>query len=124
MFSRSCKLYLAASFSRRSELQSYARYLTAQGYEVTSRWLGDEHVKGQTAENALIDEEDVKRCDVLVAFTDEVSLGRGGRHVEFGMARALGKELVIIGPEEHIFHHLPGILIYSGWGSFRGDWCE
>ena len=121
---KSLKLYLAASWTRRSELKIYCRTLEDRGYEVTSRWLWENTTqRGEGAGNALKDEEDVKRCDVLVAFTDEVPLGRGGRHVEFGMARALDKELVVVGPKEHIFHYLPGVLVYSGWETFRGDWC-
>lgn len=121
MVVRPYKLYLAASWSRRFEMQDYAKFLKGQGYEITSRWLSDNYVKGQTATNALMDEEDVKSCDALLVFTDEVPQGRGGRHVEFGMARALGKRIVLIGPKEHIFHYLPGIEIHSGWSSFRGD---
>jgi len=119
------KLYLAGSWTRRKELRRYAVLLKKDNqYEITSRWLW-EKVPGRNmgSDNALMDEEDVKRCDALIAFTDVVSLGHGGRHVEFGMARALGKELIVVGPEEHIFHYLPGVVIYPEWETFRGDWC-
>ena len=34
---------------------------------------------------------------------------RGGRHVEFGMALALGKPIFVYGHKENIFHYLPQV---------------
>ena len=51
--------------------------------------------------------------DVLVAFSerplsrDDV---RGGRHVELGVALAVGKPVVLVGKPEHVFHSHPGVV--------------
>jgi hypothetical protein len=34
---------------------------------------------------------------------------RGGRHVEFGLALAWSKHLIVAGPREHVFHWLPQV---------------
>ncbi len=114
------KIYLASSWTRRSEMVGYADFLESQGDEIVSRWIR-ETTPGRDigTPNALMDEGDIRRCGILIAFTDESPMGRGGRHVEFGMARALGKILVLIGPREHIFHSLPGIVEYPDWETFK-----
>ena len=35
--------------------------------------------------------------------------GRGGRHVEFGIAVAQGMYLIVVGRRENVFHHLPDV---------------
>ena len=66
---------------------------------------------------AAEDLEDVLRADCLVSFTEEPAAGvawaaRGGRHVEFGIALAMGKRLCVVGPRENIFHHLPRVEVF------------
>ena len=55
---------------------------------------------------------DIEQADLLAIFTID-PLGpakpRGGRHWETGFARGLGKEVVVIGPRENIFHFLPEV---------------
>jgi hypothetical protein len=41
--------------------------------------------------------------------------GKGGRHVEYGLALGLGKRLIICGPRENIFHTLPQVEHYPDW---------
>lgn len=36
---------------------------------------------------------------------------RGGRHVEFGMARMLGKVCIVTGPRENVFHWADGVHV-------------
>ena len=43
---------------------------------------------------------------------------RGGRHVEFGMAIAAQKRIVVIGPRENIFHWLPMIEQFDTFDAF------
>ena len=58
----------------------------------------------------LIDQEDVLAADALVCFTEPPGDGgSGGRHVELGMALALGRRVIVVGRREHIFHHLPEV---------------
>lgn len=116
------KIYIAARFSRRPECNALARALIAQGHTVTSRWVKPDsnHVlptglsaQAEDSERerfALEDVDDVRECDLLVSLQEEPrSNGRGGRHVEFGLALGLGKEVACVGPRETVFHHLPAV---------------
>lgn len=126
-------VYLAARYSRREELLGYIGQLREAGHVVNSRWLLDgpeahdgaakveaatQTMPPEAAAFALDDYADVFACDLLVAFTETPrapSAGRGGRHVEFGIALALGKRLVVVGPRENVFHALPGVEQYWTW---------
>ena len=116
------KIYIAARFSRRPECNDLAHRLKSLGHEITSRWVKPEtdHVlptglSAQAADAerqrfALEDFQDVLACDAMVSLMEEPrNNSRGGRHVEFGMAIALGRACYIIGPRETVFHHLPGV---------------
>ena len=61
---------------------------------------------------------DVKSADTLVFFSEPSGGGKGGRHVEFGIALALDKRTVVIGPLENIFHTGPKTERYSTWEEF------
>lgn len=117
------KIYLAALFSRRAEMEEIANKLRSYGYHVCSRWVfGGED--GLTREQiSLVDIEDVDKCDVLISFTHprgSMTSG-GGRHVEFGYAMARGKELVIVGERENVFHHFPAVSVYENIDQFIVD---
>jgi hypothetical protein len=113
-------MYLAAAFQRQAEIHRYGALLEAAGHSVTSRWLASHEDTGAVpggppldtpeflAQQALEDIEDVQAADAVVSFTSP-SMGRGGRHVEFGLAIALGKQLIVVGPREHVFHYLPAV---------------
>jgi hypothetical protein len=115
------KIYLAAQYARNPEMRQVRNILHGLGYSVTSRWI-DQHdgsleealgeaELGANPERgvpfALKDIEDIRAADTVIHFT---GAGRGGRHTEFGIAIALGKSLILIGPREHVFHTLPQIL--------------
>lgn len=141
------KIYLAARYSRRLELCGYRAQLQGIGHTVTSRWLNGDHQisddgqplgddgeklvegdDGSTTERAaalrskfaLEDINDVHHCEMLVAFTEppRSSASRGGRHVEFGMALAMRKQLVVIGHRENIFHWPDNIPFFADWDAF------
>lgn len=112
------KLYLSARYGRKDEMADYARVLRGLGYEVVSRWhdLDHEDVAVPTHEQALVwgdvDFEDIRACDVFVAFTEQQAgvglipgASRGGRHVELGYALGTAAEVVVVGPLETIFHY-------------------
>jgi hypothetical protein len=63
------------------------------------------------------DYNDVSSCEQFVAFTEEPRSGhsRGGRHVELGIALALLKEVIIVGPRENIFCWLPTITQFDNF---------
>lgn len=117
------KIYLAVRFGRQEEMKAIKKQIVELGYDVVSRWLEVEFSGTRAEERAtdkhrekwsLIDYYDVKDCDTIVNFTEPPdSCGRGGRHVEFGLATAWGKRLVVIGYRENVFHHLPQVEFYE-----------
>lgn len=113
------RIYIAARFSRRPEANALAQHLQSLGHLITSRWVrpDDDHVlptviSAQAADSerrrfAMEDCDDVRAADWTISLMEEPrSNTRGGRHIEFGMAVALGHRLTIIGPRETVFHHL------------------
>jgi hypothetical protein len=121
----SMKVYFAARYSRRGELRRCAEDVRAAGGIVTSRWLDTEEPLDDLAQHeddggaaADRDLQDVCAADVCVSFTEGARArhsGRGGRHVELGVALALGQRLVVVGPPEHVFHCLPGVERFERW---------
>lgn len=116
-------VYLAGRYSRKLELKALISVLAEHNIRVNSSWL-DEPYSPQTGlhdvtpefcrETAAIDIADIRACDTFVFFAESPLIGtpRGGRHVEFGMALAYGKRVVVIGDHENIFHFLPQIIHY------------
>lgn len=136
------RVYLAARYSRRVELCAYRDDLNAIGIEVTSNWLNgprqraiagkvlgerDEAVieaGGDALEAielrrlcAVQDVEDVRAADTFVTFTEhpDAQASRGGRHVEFGLALAERKRIIVIGPVENVFHALSEVERFDCW---------
>lgn len=113
------KVYLAGRFSRRHEFRQFADALSAAGHEVTSSWLYSDDLHANlggfhsysAASAAERDLADVRAATVCIAFTEEPERrqGRGGRHVEVGVAIAIGLKLIVVGDPEHIFHLLPDV---------------
>ncbi len=97
------RIYLAARYSRREELQGYRAELEQRGHEVTSRWVWTDHdlpldadpgLGGLGVRFAMEDWEDLLRSDCVISFTEDPTQrvpgrARGGRHVEFGIALAV-----------------------------------
>jgi hypothetical protein len=115
-------VYFAARYSRHEELNSYRAELEALGIEVTSRWLDTQpRARSLYSEDdwralGLLDQEDVLAADTLVCFAEaEGEGGNGGRHVELGMALALGRRVIVVGRREHIFHYLPEVEVVESW---------
>ena len=116
------KIYIAARFSKRDKAHDLAKWLQERGHTITSRWVmpDSDHIKpvgkseqaadAERQRFAKEDYEDVLECEWMISLMEEPrNDGRGGRHVEFGMAVALKKKLTIIGPRETVFHHLPEV---------------
>jgi nucleoside 2-deoxyribosyltransferase len=113
-------VYLAARIRRRDELEEYRAQLEAAGIEVTSRWLTmpppTEWTDEVWAHLATIDREDVLRADGLVLFAEPGQVdGGSGRHVEFGMALALGRPIIVVGRLENLFQRLPEVTVVPDW---------
>lgn len=121
------KVYLAARYSRYPEMQVYAAQLARRGIDVTGRWiLGDHELRsaGQAEADewavrwAQEDWDDLCAADTVVSFTEGPSgpgRARGGRHVEFGAALAMGKRLIVVGFRENVFHYLPHVEYVATW---------
>lgn len=111
-------VYLSARFDRRDELNRYRDELESLGIEVTSRWLTDptpDLTDDAWRILAAKDRGDVARADVFILFAERDRDGGGGRHVEFGMALALGKRLIVVGEVENLFQRLEGVEVVSSW---------
>jgi hypothetical protein len=136
------RVYLAARYSRRVELCGYREELSEVGIAVTSNWLDGPRqraiagkVLGERDEAiieagggaleaielrrlcAVQDTADVAAADTFVTFTEppDASASRGGRHVEFGLALATHKRIVVIGPVENVFHALTEVERFDTW---------
>src|ERR1700676_3526460 len=120
------KIYLAARYSLKKEIRKKTKNLINLGHQISSSWLQEPHNPNiQLTEisdelnsfYANQDIEDIRRADWLVLFSQSPTLPgvRGGRHVEFGYALGLGKKLMVVGPKENIFHHLPNVIQVDTW---------
>lgn len=109
-------------------MEAYAKELRKCGVEVTSRWLEEPHSPtsqiGDVSdelmrEYAITDLEDIQAADILVFFSvdPKTPTVRGGRHVEFGYALGLKKPILVVGPQENIFHFLPQVQFVNNWDS-------
>ncbi len=122
--------YLAPRFSQREEMQGYKADLEARGHRVYGRWIDDPYPATEdfilrhaeiAAPLALEDLWEIAQAATFIAFTEPPGAsGRGGRHVELGYALARDKRVIVVGPHENIFHHLPGIRAYATWAEFLG----
>ncbi len=125
------RVYLASRYSRHDEMQGVSDFLGAFGVEVTSRWIwchtdvvGDftssftqEFLNASPELSAPLgqhDIDDLVAADTCISFTSGDG-GKGGRHVEFGVALALGKRLIVVGPRENVFHTLPQVEWFPDW---------
>jgi hypothetical protein len=142
------RFYLAARFIRLDEMNEYAKDLRSLGHTVDCRWLQGLHQLHPAAEKidlwdgknkvqevpmdaqpfALDDVEDISKSEALIAFTEKpyAEKGSGGRHVEFGIALALHKPIIIIGHRENVFHTLPKVIQFQTWPEFIKylQYCE
>lgn len=116
------RVYLAARFERQAEARALADELCAQGYSVTSSWLGADGLAMGDARKSEVwaarDLFDVRQADAYVLLSD-AELGRGGKDFEGGYAYALGKRVVVVGPPAHVFHFLPDVFRVRDLPTFR-----
>ena len=133
------RYYIAGRYDRREEMCEYAQALRDIGGVVECRWLLGTHqlhtgtekidvdhhpehgVSIEASPFAQDDVEDLNASDTIVFFSESPNSHskRGGRHVEYGMALALRKRLVVIGQRENVFHCLPQVERYGTWIEFH-----
>jgi len=124
-------LYIAGAYGRKAEFRNYKTHLEMNGIKVTSTWLSVEGVDIRTDEGlspygpaatcAEEDIDDIKRAHGFLFFSskDHDVKGQGGRHTEFGIALAHGKEIFLVGRREHVFHSLvPDVRVYGAYHEF------
>jgi hypothetical protein len=107
------RIYIAASFPRKDEACRLRDILKTAGHKVVSRWLDQEYSvydTGGGAKEAYDDFSDIISSEMLIQITGD-TLTHGGRHTELGIALALKKLCVIMGPREQVFHSLPIIAV-------------
>lgn len=109
------KIYISARYTRRDEAEGLAIQLRDMGHIITSRWVWRDQPQDyesatheEVAEYAQEDIEDVLDANHFVTLSESSDsiYGRGGRHVEFGLAISTGIMITVIGPRENIFHYL------------------
>lgn len=117
------EVYLSAPMDRAFRMREYGTTLASRGFRVVSTWLttlATKETYDQRRYVAAGDLRELDRAGVLLAFTERP--GRyftGGRHVELGYALGMRKVVVVIGPDENVFHCHPGVLHrFEGWGAF------
>lgn len=130
-------VYLAARYSRFPEMQEYRSDLRRLGLHVPARWVNGEHqmIDGHASHDQNVcfaqdDWQDFLDAEIFIGFTEDPNgekqgRGRGGRHVEFGMAlmrhrterilRQRPLAIYIVGHRENVFHHLPEVRFYETW---------
>lgn len=126
--------YFAARYSRNPEMRECREQLLAAlpSALVTSRWIDchNGEVEGsftpetlaaeteQCWKYGLADVEDLMAAEAIVTFTGNGGGGKGGRHVEHGMAMGAHHRIIVVGPREHIFHCDPRTEVYDSWLNF------
>ena len=115
------RFYLAARYSRRDSIRELIPEFRNVGLDLRARWLHGTHTIAADAEEAEADAqgrqfaqddyEDVTAARFMVAYNPEEDYrtGRGGRHVELGIALAQAKPVLLVGGRENIFHWHTGV---------------
>lgn len=127
-------------------MAGYRSELEALGHTVQARWLNGDHqlandgtpigedgaslveekeqserASALRTKFALDDWEDVNAAEVVISFTEppRSTANRGGRHVEYGIALAIGARVIVVGYRENIFHWLPVVEFCETWENAR-----
>lgn len=108
------KVYIAGRYPKLKELAEEAKKYVTEGISVTSSWLDDNEVGMSFEDIAIQDLKDVDDADVLVLYTEPYGtpVPGGGRFVEMGYALGKGKQVVLVGPLENVFHWHPLITSF------------
>jgi hypothetical protein len=119
--------YMAGRYGRRRELLAKSWQLGPLGFNISANWLLGEHEAADgnaTAEDQMewaeMDMEDILASDLFIAHTEapDSVYGRGGRHVELGIAIAMKIPVVLIGPRENVFCHMEQVEQFDTWEGY------
>ncbi len=115
-------VYLSASMTRSFRMREYALQLATRGFRIVSTWMNvqaDEDTPEARSRVAQADLAELDQAGLVLAFSERPGRYTGGRHVELGYALALRKLVIVIGPDENVFHCHPGVVArLDGWGAF------
>jgi hypothetical protein len=133
-------IYPAGPFSWQERILAHTKELENLGYINEGEWLHQEQQFTRSDNTTVIapglhshcqelSERDVANIvvsDTLILFEPGVPLERNTRVAEFGMALGLGKQCIVIGPEENdkkdvissIFVHLRDVSAFQ----YGGEW--
>jgi nucleoside 2-deoxyribosyltransferase len=117
-------VYVAASFNTaagvralRDNLQDYVN-ITSSWCEEVPLMPDDYREQPQEARfRANEDYLDIERSDIVAVFTG-VDSTTGGLHVELGVAIALKKRIIVVGPRGNVFHYMNVVEHYPDVESF------
>jgi hypothetical protein len=126
------KIYIASRYGRKEEMKVVAAKLNAAGHKVASFWIYEIHPTDVTMdqvndaelrETAMADYIELGAADAMLFFAEDplVVPPRGGRHVEFGIAIGMGKDIYVIGPKENIFHHFRNVKHFKNLEEFINE---
>lgn len=109
------RIYLAGPFSWQTRIRAHAEELQRLGYTITAEWLdqSDTFTNSDNSTNTKLaglhatcdrlsrrDLCNIIDADTLVLFEPGIPLERNTRVAEFGVALALGRQCIVIGPED------------------------
>ena len=98
------KFYVASRYTDQVRVRRYHDKLKELGHSWSSRWATGLHDGMEMLECALDDYDDLKSADCLIFIAHEPRSGRGGRYVEYGLALAWNKLIIVVGTtEEFVF---------------------
>ena len=133
------RIYLAAPFEWIDQMKAYAAQLRALGFEVTSRWLDEQDKGGDTDLTdedggtqldktelaiafAVRDIRNILVADTIIEFNPGKALIRNTRLAEFGGALFLGKQCIVIGPDNPKHkNRIDTVFVLLGEGSIPAD---
>lgn len=114
------KIYFAGRYRDAAVFRHMGDGLREMGHQIVSSWIYTNRRAGRNFEDisdeekatiAQEDVDDVLSCDVLVLLSSDG--GRGGKHVEFGIAIGAGKRICVLGQKQNVFHWLLRIEEYN-----------
>lgn len=119
--------YISARYGRRAEAEVLGNALIALGHRVTSQWIWrdqpsdyNDATDDEVASYAQEDIDDVVRANHFISLSEVETnpYGRGGRHVESGIALGRLMPWSVIGPRENIFHFMKHVVHFESSKDF------
>lgn len=120
MDNKTLLVYLAAPWATQQLMRERRIELRELGFVVTSRWIDEPPTppgitdRDWWAERAAIDLEDLRAADCVILSAESVST-TGDKHFETGYAYGIGKQIIVVGQPENVFHHMRSLVLVPDW---------